>query len=396
MIYTTKQAVLILVLTFISHQAFTQVECPDPATCFGCNEPGALNYDPDANSQGFDYCYFLKPADGTIEICPGQSVQIGGYQGTDIIACVDPNVESLFQVSPSESLSEPFGYSNIWVSPGEFSPIHWLVSPAETTTYELLDFNNEGCEPQVLATYEIIVKEDCNCVDPGNCNDGDYNNGFEYWDPVNCLCESITTDCGCGIDGALNDELYINCSDINLCEFEVYQEGVPVCSDDAVILGPFQFNANCESPTWSFTPPDDVIAVQDYQGAGEGVFHFILSSDITETITYTFTNNFNSSCETVIDEFEVIRIDDESCISGIAQSKAPSVLKIIYSAHSQVSFQLPEAQTEQIDYSILDLSGRVIKQAVSDTPQWQMSFDNLTPGIYLISGTFGTERFWVF
>jgi len=123
------------------------------------------------------------------------------------------------------------------------------------------------------------------------------------------------------------------------------------------------------------------------------VYHFAVAAE--ETKTYSFFNNFNSECVEEILDYTIERIDDESCISGISKVKRQSKLKVFY-AGNQANFSWPDAQSDRIEYRILDLSGRIVDQGVSENLQWQLSTNNLSPGIYLISGKFGTERFWVF
>jgi len=177
MFTSTKRTVLILVLAFLSHHAFSQTLCSDPATCFGCTHPASLNYNPDAVTDDFQYCLFLEAAwDESITICSGESVIIGPYSFSDFLLCENGIG---VQVLPNENIIEASSYAPAY-QPGQPGQTQWLVSPTVSTTYDVLDNNNENCEPVSVGTFEVIVRDDCDCPDVENC-DGQINpSHYEY------------------------------------------------------------------------------------------------------------------------------------------------------------------------------------------------------------------------
>lgn len=373
-----------------------EIDCSDPQNCYGCSMPGALNYDPDVEIGVNSYCYFLEmDANETIAICSGSSVRIGGIPFGDFLLCEDlSDPSAAIEILPNVGVSEPFFYETENVSSvnGAYANF-WLVSPSENTTYELVSYNNAACEAEVIYSYEVIVLDDCDCEDPGSCNDGDLSNGFEYWDATTCACLTYETNCGCGIVGATNYDSSIDCMDIDLCQFETFVEGVPVCLNEGAIHGPFDINLvdECDTGLWEIIPSDGVFTIENFQGSGEGVLHFYLNPQ--STTTYTFNHFVQVFCEGEPQVFEALVID---CSTGIADHELGGSLDVTYNGRTSIRFQLNGGFNEPVRYKIFDLNGRLFESARTESSSWELSVANIPPGVYLIQGGFGVERFLVF
>ncbi len=225
-------------------------DCPDPGTCntdctigdveswdadncecvvtvvsiFGCINPNAENYDPNANCDDGS-CILPCPDPGTCNVdCTIGDLEIWNEVTCEcdleiivVLGCIDPNS---CNYNPNANCDDGSCISND--DPGNCDDGDC------TNGVEFWDFDNCECLPSVAPVP---------CEDDGDCT-----NGIEFWNTENCECEIVESIFGCTDENAINYNPMANCDD-NSCEFLIDEDndgyGVDEdCDDSNAMVNP--------------------------------------------------------------------------------------------------------------------------------------------------------------